>query len=110
VQRLQHLEHAGNIVVRKVVLGRLLKPIIPNLMPQNGSPDEFRADKLGLKCISLSHSSLLCGAYLIYNHRGMLPHLIRDARSHSLSRRDIRLGGDSQWVDERLRVGAADIV
>lgn len=94
MQGLQDRQHPRYIPIRKVVLARLLQSIIPDLVPQNCSPDELGTDQLGL----------------VDNVGRMVPHLGGDTLRDRFPARYIGLGGDSQGIDEGLWVGTTDVV
>lgn len=94
VQWFQDLEHARDILIGKVVLGSFLQAVVPHLVPQDRGSNELRTDHFRL----------------IDNHVRMLPHLGHDVERHSLSSIDIRLCGDSEGINESLRMRFSYIV
>eukprot|EP01137_Pigoraptor_chileana_P037294 Opistho-2@34173 len=86
VQRLELCKHALNVVLAEVESRRLLKPLVPHLMPQNGDADEFLAHK---KC-------------LFHKHGRVQPHCVHDGEGGTAAGHRLRLGRHGQRVDKGL--------
>lgn len=93
MERFERREHGVDVVVTVEEARRLLEALVPELVPQDGDPDELLRDEDGL----------------LDERRAVVAHLVHDREGGATTSLARVLGRDRERVDERLRVRPPDV-